>query len=299
MRPPADGRPDGMWNVDNQIRPGGSPIPGSSGQVGASHIHMGRGRPVATFSSSFPGTIPLPKMPQSPPRSRTSHSPSVLDGVMMDDSTGSVDPDTPQLGVAPIPGSSRQIEAWCPGVRGPMDPRLVSSVQASICTAEMDPFAPRGWTPRSPSDLDPVGPDAPPTFLIPTTQAGPHVPQMHPLAFAPTYMPTLTGPRRAFPLDDANLPVQEHTQPVLTDIPPSPRHMLAHPYPSSSSSPGPLVAPQLGHVYQGSRLPVVWTGGLQTSEPNFRASTYLFLILQYLVTDEAHHCLFVADPGGE
>jgi len=122
-------------------------------------------------------------------------------------------------------------------------------------------------------------------IVIPTTQAGPHVPQMH---SPPTYMPSLSGLRPAFSLDDANLanlPVQAHTQSLLTDIPLLPRHMLAHPYPSSSSSPGPLDVPQLGHVNQGSRIPVVWTDGLRTPDPNSRASTYLFLILQYLVAD--------------
>ena len=106
---------------------------------------------------------------------------------------------------------------------------------------------------------------------------------MRPLAFTPTYIPSLGGPRRrAFSLDDANLRVRAHTQSVLTDIPLSPRHMLAHPSPSSSSSPGPLDASQPG---QGGRVPAVGTSGLQTPDPNPRASTYLFLILQYLATD--------------
>jgi hypothetical protein len=283
IRPPADGRAERTGNVDNQTRPGGRPIPGSSRQVGASHI--GRGGPVATLSSPSPGTIPLAGMPQSPPRGRTSHSSPHLDWVTTDGSTGSVERDTAQFGVAPIPGSSRQVEAWGPGVGGAMDPRLARSVQASIRTAGMDPLAFRGWTRRSPSDVDSVAPNAPPTSLIPTTQAGPHVPQMHPLAFTPTYMPSLSGPRRAFSYDGANLPVQAHTQSVLADIPLPPRHMLTHPYPSSSSSPGPLDVRQLGHLYQGDRVPVDWTGGLQTPDPNFRASKYLFLILQYLVAD--------------
>jgi hypothetical protein len=210
--------------------------------------------------------------------------------VTMDDSTGSVEPDTPQLGVAPTPGSSRQVEAWRPGVGGLMDPRLAPSVQASIRTAGMDPFAPRGWTRRSSSDLGPIAPGAPPTSLIPTTQAGPHVPQMRPPAFTPTYVPSLMyGPRRAFSLDTTNLPVQAHTQSVLTDIPLPPRHMVAHPSPYSSSSPGPFDVPQLGHGNQGGNLgghvPVVWTGGPQTPDPNSRASMYIFLMLQYLVAD--------------
>jgi hypothetical protein len=168
-----------------------------------------------------------------------------------------------QLGVAPVPRSSRQVEASPPsrlGVGGPMDPRLALSVQASIRTAGIDPFAPRGWAHRSPSDLDPVASDTPP------------------------YMPSLSGPWRAFSLDDANLPIQAHAQSVLTDILLSPRHILAHPSPSSSS-PGPLDVPQLGHVNQGGRVPDVWTGGLQTPDPNSRASTYLFPTLQFLVAD--------------
>ena len=113
----------------------------------------------------------------------------------------------------------------------------------------MNLFAPRGWTRQSASDLDPVAPDAPPTSFIPTTQATPHVSQMHPLAVTPTYMPSLSGSRRAFSLDDAYLPVQAHAQSLPTDIPLLPRDMLAHPHPSSSSSPGPLDVPQLGHVW--------------------------------------------------
>jgi Family of unknown function (DUF6535) len=220
-----------------------------------------RGEPVATFSSGT--SIPLAEMSRSPPRGWTSHSSSDLDRVTIDDSTGSVESDTPQLGVAPVPGSSRQVEASPPSrlgaVGGPMDPRLAPSVQASIRTAGMDPFAPRGWTHRSPSDLDPAAPDT-----------------------TPTYMPSLSGPRR-FSLDEANLPVQAHTQSVRTDISLPPRLMLAHPSPSSSS-PGPLDVPQLGHVDQGDHVHV-WTGGLQTQDPNSRASTYLFLISQYLVAD--------------
>jgi hypothetical protein len=285
LRPPADGRAEATGNVDNQTRPGGPSILGSSRQVEASHID--RGGPEATFSSPLPDTMPLAEMLRSPPCGRTSHNPPDLYLVAIDDPTssnpttqpdGSVEPDTLQLGVAPIPGSSRQVEASRLGVEGPMDPRLSPFVQASIRIAGMDPCTPRGWSRRSPSDLDPVVPDAPPTSLIPSTQAGPHVPQMHPLTYTPTYMPSLSRPRRAFSLDDANLPVQAHTQSVLTDIPSPPRHMLAHPSPSSSS-PGPLDVPQLGHVYQGGRVPVVWTGGLQTSDSNSGASKYLFLIL--------------------
>jgi hypothetical protein len=307
IRPPVDGRAEGTGNMDNQTRPGGSadlqtlqlggpPIPGSSRQVGASH--MERGGPVATSFPPFPGTIPLAEMPRPRSRGRTSHSPSDLGQVMIDDPTsstpiaqpgGSVALDTPQLGVARIPGSNRQVEAWHPGVGGPMDPRLAPSVQASIRTAGMDPFAPRGRTRRGPSDLDPAAPGAAPTSVFPTTQAGPHVPQMHPLASPSTYMPSLSGPRRTFTLDSANLPVQAHTQSVLTDFPRPPGHMLTHPSPYSSSSPGPFDVPQLGYENQGEnqggRVPVVWTGEPQTPDPNSRASTYFFLILQYLVDD--------------
>ena len=93
---------------------------------------------MATFFSPFPGTIPSAEMPRSPPRGWTSHSSSDLDWVTIDDSTGSVELDTPQLGVAPIPVSRRQVEASLPGVGGPMDPRLSPSVQASISSAGMD-----------------------------------------------------------------------------------------------------------------------------------------------------------------
>jgi hypothetical protein len=145
-----------------------------------------------------------------------------------------------------------------------MDPRFSSSVQTSFRTAGMDPLAPRGWAGRSPSDLIAVAPGAPPTYLIPTTQTGPQVPRMHPLAFPPT-------------------------QSVLTDIPIPPRHMLAHPSPYSSSSGAPFDVSQLGRVNQGvnqgDRVSVVWTGGPQTFDPNFIASTYPFLILQHLVPD--------------
>jgi hypothetical protein len=299
MRPPTDWRAEGTANVDNQIRLDGSadqetlelngpPIPGPSRQVEASHIERG---PVATFPPPLPGTIPLAEMPQSSPHGWTSHSSSDLDWVTIDDSTsstpttqpdGSVESDTPQLGVAPIAGSSRQAEVSRAGVGGPMDPRLAPSVQASIRTAGIDPFAPRGWTSRSAPELDPVAPDTPSTSLIPTIQAGPHVPQMHLLAFTtPTYMPSLSRPRRAFSLDDANFRIRAHTQPVLMDIPLPPRHILAHPS-LSSSSPGPPVVPQLGHVNQGGRVP---DGGRPTPDPNSGAGTYLFLILQYLATD--------------
>ena len=54
------------------------------------------------------------------------------------DSTGSIEPDAPQFGVTPIPGSRRQVEASQPGVGGPMDPRLSPSVQASNPSAAMD-----------------------------------------------------------------------------------------------------------------------------------------------------------------
>ncbi|KAF8500447.1 hypothetical protein F5888DRAFT_1682481 [Russula emetica] len=269
IRPPADGRAEGTGNVDNQTGPdastdletrqlGGSPIPGSSSrQIGTSDIE--RGGPVANFSPPFPDTIPLVEMAQPPPRGWT---PTTRPG-------GSVEPDTSQLGVASIPGSSRQVEAWRPGVGSPMDPRLSPSVQASIRTARMGPFAPRGWTRRSPSDLDLARMSL----------------KCHPLAFTPTYMPSSSDPRRAFPLDPANLPVQAHAQSVITDIPLPPSHMLTYPSPSSSS-PGPFDEPQLGHVNQGAgRVPVVWTGGLQTPDPNSKAGTYLFLILQCLVAD--------------
>jgi hypothetical protein len=168
IRPPADGRAVGTGNVDNQTRPdgsavletlqlGGPPIPGPSRQVEASHIE--RGGPVQTFSSPFPGTIPLAEMPRSP-RGRTSHSPSD-DLVTIDDPTssipttqpdGSVEPDTPQLGVAPIPGSSRQVETSRAGVGGPMDPRLAPSVQASIPSAS----TPHGWMPPRLPNLNSV-----------------------------------------------------------------------------------------------------------------------------------------------
>jgi hypothetical protein len=141
IRPPADGRAERTRNVDNQTR-GGTPISGSSRQVGASH--RGRGGPVATFSSPLPGTIPLAEIPRSLRRGQTPHSPSDLDQVTIDDPTsstpttqpdGSVEPDTPQLGVAPVPGSSRQASPPSPpGVGGSMDPRFAPS-QASIPSA--------------------------------------------------------------------------------------------------------------------------------------------------------------------
>jgi hypothetical protein len=290
IRPPADKRGEGTGNVDNQTHPdgsadlethqlGGPPIPGSSRQVGASH--MERGGPVATSFPPFPGTIPLAEMPRIPPRGRSSRSPSDLDLATIDDSTSSAELDSPQLGMAPIPGSSRQVEAWHPGVGGPSDLRLAPSVHASILTAGMDPFAPRGWTRGNSTDFDPVSPRVPPISLIPAIPGGPRVPQMHPLAFPPSYIPSLGGPRRAFSLDTANLPVQALTQSVLTDIPLPPRHMLPHPSPYSSSSPGPFDVPQLGHGNQGGnesgRVPVVRTGAPQIPDPNSRASTYLFL----------------------
>ena len=172
-----------------------------------------------------------------------------------------------------------------------MDSGVAPSVQASVRTAGMDPS-----TPHSPPDLDPVAPNSAPTSSIPTTQADPHAPQMRPLAFTPAHMPSLSGAQRAFPLNPANPLVQEHAQLVPADIPLPPRHMLAHPSPSSSST-GPLDMPQLGHEKQGDRVPVI--GGLDARDTNPGASTYLFLILQYSVADYAHYCLFVADPGGE
>jgi len=298
IRPPLEGRAEVTVNVDNQTRPdcsaeletlqlGGPPILGSSWQFGASYFD--RGGPVATSIPAFPDTIAFVEMPQPPPRVWTPHCSPNLDWVTNDDSTfstpiaqpdGSVEPGIPQLGVAPIPGSSRQVDAWRPGVGGRMDPRVAPFVQASIHTARMDPFTPGGWTRRSPSDLHPVAHGAPSTSPTRTTQAGPHVHQMHPLAFTPTYRPPLGGPRPAFSLKYANFRVQTHTQSALTDIPLPPRHVLAHPSPSPSS-PGPLDVPQQpGHVNQGGRVPVVWTGGLQTPDPNSRASTYLFPILQ-------------------
>ena len=281
IRPPADAWGEGTENVDNQTLPGGSAdsetmqlsgrlIPGSSRQVEASHGE--RREPVATFSSPFHGTIPLAEMPRYPSRGRTSYSSSGLEWVTIDDPTRSVEPRTPQLGMAPIPGSSRQVDALRSGVGAFVDPRLAPSIQASIHTAGMDPFAPGRWTRRSPSDLYPVAPDAPPTSSIPITQAGPHVPQIHPLALTHTYIPSLSGPRRTFSLDPANLPVQ--------DTSPPPGHMLAHP----SSSLGPPDVPQLSRASQGGG-PVVWTGGLETQEPDSKAGMFLFLILQYLVAD--------------
>jgi len=60
----------------------------------------------------------------------------------------------------------------------------------------MDPFAPHSWTARSLSDLDPVAIDEPATTFISTAQAGPgpHVSQVHALAFTIPYTPALTGP---------------------------------------------------------------------------------------------------------
>jgi hypothetical protein len=99
-------RPDGLADLKT-LQLGGPPILGSSRQVEASRIERG---PVATFAS---GTIPLAEMSQSPPRGWTSHS-SSDHWVTIDDSTGSVESDTAHLGVAPVPGSSRQVEASPP-----------------------------------------------------------------------------------------------------------------------------------------------------------------------------------------
>ena len=73
IRPPADGRAEGMGNVDNQTH-----LDGSDGR------------------------------------------------------------EAPPPGVAPIPGSSGQVEVSRPGDGGSMDPRLAPSVQASIPSAGMD-----------------------------------------------------------------------------------------------------------------------------------------------------------------
>ena len=301
MRPSTDWR---AGNVDNQTRPSGSAdletlqlgwptIPGSSTQVEASQI-LERGGPVETPFPPFSGIDPLAEMPRSPPRGWTSHGVSDSDGVTINNSTssapttqpgGSVEPDTPKLGVGLMPGSSRQVESH-PIVGGPMDSGLAPSVQASVRTAGMDPP-----TPHNPPDPDPVAPDSAPTSSIPTTQAGPHVPQMHPLTFPPAHMPSLSAAQHAFSLDPADPPFMAHAQLVPTDIPLPLGHMPAHP--SSSSSSGPPDVPQPGHVNQGGGVPVV---GVEIRDTNSGASTYPILILQYLV---AHYCLFIADPGGE
>lgn len=72
-------------------------------------------------------------------------------------------------------------------------------------------------------------PDAPPTSLIPFAQAGPQIPQMHPLAFTTAYMPSLSGPQSAFSLDPANPPFQAHTQSVRTETPLPPGYILLFP----------------------------------------------------------------------
>ena len=51
---------------------------------------------------------------------------------------GSAGREAPQSGVAPIPGSSGQVEVSRPGDGGSMDPRLAPSVQVSIPSAGMD-----------------------------------------------------------------------------------------------------------------------------------------------------------------
>jgi hypothetical protein len=261
------------------------PIPGSSRRVDASRLEPSHQMDSRLFPPVL-GTVPLAGMDRFSPHGWAPHSPSDLDPVAIDEpptsSTpitregGSTDRDARHPSWAPIPGSGRQFEASHPWALagGPMDPRRSVPVLGAIPTDRMDRFAPHGWTPHSPSDLDPVSIDEPPTSLIPTTQAGSHVPQMHPLAFTRPYMPDLRGPQHAGSLDPANLSAQGHMQSVLTDIPLPPRHMHDLPYPYPSSSFGRLDVPPLGHVNQDG---LGLTGGLPTPDANPGESTYLLL----------------------
>ena len=269
-------------------QPRWAPIPGSSRRVDAPHPEPSSQMDPRLFPPVL-GTVPFAIMDQFAPRGWTPLNPSDLDPVVIDEppisstpitweDDGSVDRGD-QLSRAPIPGSSWQFEATHPWALagGPMDPRRSVPVLGAIPTDRMDRFAPRGWTPRSPSDLDPVAIDEPPISVIPTTQPGSHIPHVHPLAFTRPYLPDLRGPQRAGSLHPANLSVQGHVQSVLTDIPLPPRHMHALPYPSPSPISGPLDVPPLGHVDQGSRAPVGLTGGSPTPDANPRESTYLLL----------------------
>jgi hypothetical protein len=145
-------------------------------------------------------------------------------------------------GSVPIPGYSRQAEAY--GL-GPMNPRLFPVVLGAIFIAGMDRFTPlvgshrlRGtpvhgcWSATNLFD---------PKHATRTRRGGDSLSlpsactRVHPRGFAPPYVQGMSGPQTAS-LDPVQFAAYTYMQPALMGMPVPPGHMFARPYLSPSPS---------------------------------------------------------------
>jgi hypothetical protein len=196
--------------------------------------------------------------------------------------------DPQQPGESPIPGSSREVEAFLLVGGAPRDQRSLHPGSSTVPTTGTDQFTPHGRIPPGPSNPDQVVVNEPPIPSIPTTQLTPraetpnthrpHILPVHPLRFAIPLIPGSSGPRRASSLDPAILQAQAYIQSVLTDIPEQPRleprRMFTYPSSSPSPSSGPLGVSLTGHANRDSP---VRTSGYFAPGANRGDSTYLFM----------------------
>ena len=152
---------------------------------------------------------------------------------------GSRGPDAWLPDMMPIPGS-REAEGSRPTPRGFWDQRPFHPVPSTAPTTGTDQFAPRGWTlPGQPIEPNIVV-NEPSTSSIPVPSTyPPHAPQVHPQNFASPHV-----------VDPTNLRAQARMQPMPTDNPVLPWHILSNPYPSPSPSSSSICVPSLGDAEQ-------------------------------------------------
>ena len=145
---------------------------------------------------------------------------------------GSMNHDTWQRDVMPIP---KEAEGSCPVPRGFQDQGYFHPISGTDPSTGTDQFTPR-WAPPGQPNLVVNGP---PTSSIPAPSTyPPHVPQVHPRSFASPHV-----------ADPTNLRAQAHMQPMPTDNPVLPPHVISNPSSRSPSS-GPIGEPPLGDAEQ-------------------------------------------------
>ena len=157
---------------------------------------------------------------------------------------GSMNHDAWQRDVMPIP---KEVEGSCPLPRGFQDQGFFHPVPGTDLSTGTDQFTPR-WAPPGQPNLV-VNRPSTSSIPVPSTYP-PHVSQVHPRSFASPHV-----------ADPSNLRAQAHMQPMPTDNPVLPPHVISNPYPSPSPSSGPIGVPPLGDAEQhdtiDARPPVV------------------------------------------